>query len=212
MVKTPIVKEGYIFIAILGVITIAVGILLGPYWSIIPGCFWAFSMYFFRNPPRNVIKDDALILSPADGTVMSITDVYDEDFIGGEGTKVSIFLSVFDVHINRSPISGEIKYQQYTCGRFKPAYKEVAPFENERHTIGIENAHIKLLVIQIAGILARRIVSWVTLGSYIEQGQRYGMIKFGSCTEVIVPKNVEILVKKGDKVKGGLTIIGRLTR
>ena len=115
-----------------------------------------------------------------------------------------------DVHVNRSPISGEIKFQEYFVGRFKAAYKTVATFENERHAIGIENKHLKVVVIQIAGLLARRIVSWVTLGNNLERGERYGLIKFGSCTELIVPEHVQILVKPGDRVKGGTTIIGRI--
>jgi phosphatidylserine decarboxylase len=211
MVKTPIVKEGYIFIAVLAIITAIVALAVSPYWSIVPGVFWAFVTFFFRNPKRNVPLDDRLILSPADGKVMDVYEVYDEEFLNEPGKKVIIFLSVFDVHVNRTPIAGEIKYQQYTCGRFRPAYKESAGFENERHSIGLENDKMRVLVTQIAGILARRIVSWVTLGSVLAQGERYGLIKFGSCTEIIVPKSVEILVNKGDKVKGGETIIGRLS-
>ena len=132
------------------------------------------------------------------------------EFLLDEAIKVSIFLSVFDVHVNRSPIAGEITYQQYTCGGFRPAYKAAAGCENERHSLGLENDRMKVLVTQIAGILARRIVSWVTLGNVLTQGQRYGMIKFGSCTEVVMPKSVEVLVKKGDRVRGGETIIGRI--
>ena len=104
---------------------------------------------------------------------------------------------------------GQIKYQRYTCGGFVPAYKKAASFENERHAIGLENDKSRILVIQIAGLLARRIVSWTTLGHNLEQGQCYGMIKFGSSTEIVMPKSVDILVKKGDKVKGGITVIGR---
>lgn len=211
MVKTPIVKEGYIFIAVLAIITVVVALAVNPYWSIVPGVFLAFVTFFFRNPNRNVPFDERLILSPADGTVMDVYEVYDEEFLNEPGKKVIIFLSVFNVHVNRSPIAGEIKYQQYTCGRFRPAYKESAGFENERHSIGLENDKMRVLVTQIAGILARRIVSWVTLGSILKQGERYGLIKFGSCTEIIVPKSIEILVSKGDKVKGGETIIGRLS-
>lgn len=210
MVKTPIVKEGYIFIAVLAIITVVVALAVSPYWSIVPGVLLAFVTFFFRNPNRNVPLDDRLIMSPADGKVMDVSEVYDEEFLNEPGKKVVIFLSVFNVHVNRSPIAGEIKYQQYTCGRFRPAYKESAGFENERHSIGLENDKMRVLVTQIAGILARRIVSWVTLGSVLTQGERYGLIKFGSCTEIIVPKSVEILVKKGDKVRGGETIIGRL--
>lgn len=210
MIKTPIVKEGYIYIAVLGLVTIIVASYLGALWAIIPGVLTAFVTFFFRNPRRNVPDDDTLIMSPADGKVMGIAEVYDDQFLNDKGIKVTIFLSVFDVHVNRSPVQGEIKYQQYTCGRFKPAYKESASCENERHAIGLENNKMRVLVTQIAGILARRIVSWVTLGTVLKQGERYGLIKFGSCTELIVPTNVEILVKKGDRVKGGKTIIGRV--
>jgi phosphatidylserine decarboxylase len=210
MVRTPIVKEGYIYIAVLGLVTIIAALNLGALWAVIPGILTAFVTFFFRNPIRNVPDDDNLIMSPADGKVMGITEVYDDQFLNDKGIKVTIFLSVFDVHVNRSPVQGEIKYQQYTCGRFKPAYKESAACENERHAIGLENSKMRVLVTQIAGILARRIVSWVTLGTILKQGERYGLIKFGSCTELIVPTTVEILVKKGDRVKGGKTVIGRV--
>ncbi len=169
-----------------------------------------FFIYFFRNPPRKVIYDPFSLLSPADGKVMSIVEVQDDEYLGEAGTKVTIFLSPFDVHVNRSPMAGTIKFQQYVCGRFRPAYKAIAAWENERHAIGIESPYCRVLVTQIAGILARRIVSWVTLGTDLSQGQLYGMIKFGSCTELIVPRNVEILVSKGQRVRAGLTIVGRI--
>jgi len=210
MVKTPIVKEGYKYIGVLAFITVVVALTIDIYWSIVPGVLLCFVTFFFRNPNRAVPEDDSLILSPADGRVMSITEVHEDQFLNCDGVRISIFLSVFDVHVNRSPITGQIKFQQYTCGRFRPAYKESVGCENERHSIGLENERIRVLVTQIAGILARRIVSWVALGSTLRQGQCYGMIKFGSCTELIVPKNVQILVKKGDRVKGGVTVLGRL--
>ncbi len=210
MVKTPVVKEGYLYITILLIIAVIFDMTINLYWSIIPAVLAVYTTFFFRNPYRKVPLDENLILSPADGKVMAISKIYDEEFLFAEAQKVTIFLSIFDVHVNRSPIAGEIKFQQYTCGRFRPAYKEAAACENERHAIGIENNKIKVLVIQIAGILARRIVSWVTLGNVLEQGQRYGLIKFGSCTEIIMPSNIEIVVKKGDRVKGGETIIGRV--
>ena len=192
MVKAPIVKDGHFIIAFFLVLTIITAIFGDIYWSIIPGVLVLFFMFFFRNPNRKVILDDTLLLSPADGMVMGVEDIYDEEFLQEPATKVTIFLSVFDVHINRSPMHGEIKYQRYTCGGFRPAYKKSASFENERHAIGIDNGKIKILVIQVAGLLARRIVSWVTLGHNIEQGQRYGMIKFGSSTELILPKDVTV--------------------
>ena len=113
--------------------------------------------------------------------------------------------------MNRSPIAGEIKCQKYVCGRFRPAYKDEVGFENERHMLGIENEKgFRVTVTQIAGILARRIVSWVTLDDNMEKGQVYGLIKFGSCTELVVPDSVEVLVKKGDKVRGGESVLGRI--
>ncbi len=141
---------------------------------------------------------------------MSIVEAQDDDYLGEIGTKVTIFLSPFDVHINRSPLAGTIKFQQYVCGRFRPADKSMAAGENERHGLGIEAPNCRVLVTQIAGILARRIVSWVTLGTDLNQGELYGMIKFGSCTEIIMPQNVEILVSKGQKVRAGITVIGRI--
>ncbi len=210
MVKAPIAKEGYIYIAVLALITFVVYVVIDPYWSIVPGVLMGFISFFFRNPKREIPSDASLIVSPADGKVMSVCEVYDDQFLNEVGIKVTIFLSVFDVHINRSPIPGEIKFQQYTCGRFRPAYKESVGCENERHSIGIENENMRVLVTQIAGLLARRIVSWVTLGNVLEKGERYGLIKFASCTEIIVPKTVEILVKKGDRVTGGDTVIGRI--
>ena len=209
-IKSLIIKDGYIYIAALAVLSGLTAILLSPYWSIFPGVFTLFMVFFFRNPRRCIDSNDRNILSPADGKVMSIADKFEEKFLNGEGTKITIFLSVLDVHVNRSPIAGEIKYQEYCCGRFRPAYKDSVGWENERHTIGMESANMRILVTQIAGVLARRIVSWVTLGSLLAQGQLYGMIKFGSCTEIIVPKGVEILVKKGDHVKGGVTVLGKL--
>ncbi len=206
----PIVKEGLPFIGVMICITALVAVVANPYWAIIPAVVSCFFIYFFRNPPRKVIYDPSHLLSPADGKVMSITEVHDDEYLGEIGTKVTIFLSPFDVHVNRSPIAGTIKFQQYVCGRFRPAYKAIAAWENERHAIGIESPLCRVLVTQVAGILARRIISWVTLGTELSQGQLYGMIKFGSCTELIMPRTVELLVKKGQRVKAGITVIGRI--
>ena len=209
--KSLIVKDGYGIIAVCIVIAIILSLVFSPVWGILPLGLALFMMFFFRNPSREpIVQNDSVLVSPADGTVMSITEFYDEEYLEAPAKKVTIFLSVFDVHVNRSPMQGEIKYQRYTCGGFRPAYKSAASFENERHAIGIENKKFKILVIQIAGLLARRIVSWVTLGYELQQGQRYGMIKFGSSTELVVPSHVSILVQKGDKVKGGITIIGKV--
>ena len=207
----PVVREGYIYIA--AALFLAVVMYFGfgvavavPF--VVLACYFT---YFFRNPDRTIPTDEHLVVSPADGTVQDGVELEDDDFVKGPCTKIIIFLSVFNVHVNRSPIAGEIKCQKYVCGRFRPAYKDEVGFENERHMLGIENEKgFRVTVTQIAGILARRIVSWVTLDDNMSKGQVYGLIKFGSCTELVVPRNVEVLVKKGDKVRGGESVLGRI--
>ena len=206
-----IIKEGYYFAGVALLIALFFGTLIHPYAAILPAVIACYCIYFFRNPDRKIPADESLIVSPADGTVQDVVELDSDDFVKGTCRKIIIFLSVFDVHVNRSPIAGEIKIQKYVCGRFRPAYKDAVGFENERHLIGIENDKLRVTVTQVAGILARRIVSWVTLDDKLEKGELYGLIRFGSCTEIVVPANVEVLVKKGDKVRGGESIIGRIT-
>lgn len=211
MNRGPVVREGYVYIA--AALFLAVVMYFGfgvavavPF--VVLACYFT---YFFRNPDRTIPTDEHLVVSPADGTVQDVVELEDDDFIKGPCTKIIIFLSVFNVHVNRSPIAGEIKCQKYVCGRFRPAYKDEVGFENERHMLGIENEKgFRVTVTQIAGILARRIVSWVTLDDNMSKGQVYGLIKFGSCTELVVPRDVEVLVKKGDKVRGGESVLGRI--
>ena len=196
----PIIKEGFPLIGVMLFITI-IAVYFGYYSiAIITFILALFFVNFFRNA----------ILSPADGKVMEIEDVYEDLYLHRECKKVTIFLSVFDVHANRAPIEGKITYRHYTMGSFLPAFKEDVGFENERHTICIENDKTEVLVTQIAGLLARRIVSWTDLDSVLKRGQLYGMIKFGSCTEIYMDKNVEICIEKGQHITGGDTIIGRL--
>ncbi len=206
-----IVRQGYPFIAAALVLAVVCFIAFGIRIAVIPLVLACYFAYFFRNPDREVVQDPSLLYSPADGTVMDVSDFYDDEFLNAKAKKVTIFLSVFNVHVNRSPAEGTIKFQRYTVGEFLPAFNRKAAFENERFAMGIENERMKILVIQIAGILARRIDNWVNLGNHLDQGEVYGMIKFGSCTELVVPEEVDILCKKGDKVKGGITVLGRTT-
>lgn len=205
-----IIREGYYFAGTFIIIALLTGSAISPYAAILPAVLACYCIYFFRNPARKIPTDESLIVSPADGTVQDVVDIESDDFIKSPCKKVIIFLSIFDVHVNRAPIAGEIKVQKYICGRFRPAYKDSVGFENERHLIGIENEKIRVTVTQIAGILARRIVSWVTLDDKLEKGELYGLIRFGSCTEIVVPDNVEIFVAKGQKVRGGETVIGKI--
>ncbi len=162
-----------------------------------------FMLYFFRDPARVIPSGAGLIVSAADGRVTRIED--------GEHSKlVSVFLSPLDVHINRSPISGTIKSITYVKGKKMPATSNDASLVNERNSLVIEGEGITVTCTQIAGILARRIVCWPKSGDNLERGQKFGLIKFGSRTDILMPGNVELAVKIGDRVKGGETIIGKL--
>ena len=208
--KFLLAKESFIYIVCLLLIGICLYVIV-PVLAVIPLFFLLFIFYFFRNPPRKITKRENMIISPADGKVMYITEIDDDRFIFGRAYKISIFLSVFNVHINRAPISGIVKYIDYRPGKFLPAFKSHASEINERNTVGIENENIKIMVNQLTGFLARRIVCFVKEGDLLNKGDRYGLIEFGSCTEIIIPVDkVYLQVKPGEKVRGGKSIIGVL--
>lgn len=162
-----------------------------------------FMIYFFRDPHREVPREPGIIVSAADGRVTRIEEL-------PEGKLISIFMSPLDVHINRSPIAGEIVSVDYILGRKAPATSDNASLTNERNTLVIRGEGIEISVTQIAGILARRIVCWYGKGSLLERGQRFGLIKFSSRTDVKLPANAKITVRVGEHVKGGQTVIARL--
>ncbi len=163
----------------------------------------AFIAFFFRDPERNVPQEPNVIVSAADGRITRIEETE-------EGKLVSIFLSPLDVHINRAPIGGKITKITYTKGKKIPATSDKASYINERNSLVIENEKLKVTCTQIAGILARRIVCWKNEGDKVEIGERFGLIKFGSRTDILMPPSVEILIQIGDKVRGGETVIARL--
>jgi len=169
-----------------------------------------FVLYFFRAPERAIPADEKAIVSPADGRVIEVREVTEQEFLQGTAIQVSIFLSLFDVHVNRIPMSGRVTYYRYEPGRFHVASKPRASVENEHTAIGIESPSARLLFKQVAGILARRIVCSVREGQEVRRGQRFGMIKFGSRVDVFLPPSVTLGVRVGQKVKGGETIIGAL--
>ncbi len=204
----PIASAGWGYLIILFVITVSLFFLYKP-GSIVTTLLFIFVAFFFRNPKRTPPENDKLIVSPADGVVMSVIETDENDFIGGRVNKISIFLSVFNVHLNRSPLAGEVKYIKYVPGKFLPAFKSHASEINERNYIGIDASGIKVLVCQITGFIARRILCYVGKSDKLEKGQIFGIIKFGSCTEIYLPVDVNILIKPGEKVKGGETVIGR---
>jgi phosphatidylserine decarboxylase len=166
------------------------------------------SLYFFRDPKRVTTDKENALVSPCDGKVVAIERV-DDEFVDSS-VRISVFLSIFDIHINRIPFSGLVKRIDYKTGKFKSAIKNTSSFENERNTLFIENEKIKFKVTQIAGLVARRIVSYLHEGDFAKKGDRYGLIMFGSRVDLIIPDSINITVKVGDRLKGGVSIIGEI--
>ena len=161
----------------------------------------AFVAFFFRNPPRKIPEDARVIVSPADGKVVRLERV-------GNVTQMSIFLSLFNVHVNRSPIAGRIQAVDYRPGKFLAAYHAAASRENERNIVMVSDGRINIVFTQIAGVVARRIVFWRKVGDEVAKGELVGLIRFGSRVDVLFPAGTEATVKVGDRVKGGSTQIG----
>ncbi|HUR80403.1 MAG TPA: phosphatidylserine decarboxylase family protein [Thermoanaerobaculia bacterium] len=203
--------EGWIFVvpvAILG----AVALLIQWYVAAMVFSFIvAFLLHFFRDPERSGSERHIDVLSPADGTVVQIRDVADGDVWPGLTRQVSIFMSVFDVHVNRAPISGRIVHYRYSAGKRMVAMSHKSSLDNEQNLIVMtDNRGATLAFKQIAGLLARRIVFDKKEGDEVARGERIGMIKFGSRVDVFFPANAHILVKPGDKPKAGLTILAEI--
>lgn len=203
-----IVRDGIVYILVPGALMI-VFLVLG-FWpvSILFGLLAAFMAFFFRDPRRQPPADSSVVVAPADGLVTRVQPIQEGN--PASATLVSIFLSPFDVHINRAPIAGKITDVSYTGGKFLMATDERASLVNEQNALTIEGDKITVVCKQIAGILARRIVCWKRAGERVELGERFGMIKFSSRTDIVLPDSVEVLVKKGNRVRGGTTIIGRI--
>lgn len=209
MKQYPVSRDGWSYIAVLALLTIF-AYWLRPGLAILPGILLLFVLCFFRNPERKIPEDPFTLVSPADGVVMDVERVFEERFFKGESIRIRIFLSLVNVHVNRSPIEGKVVYRAYREGKMLPAFKSHSSELNEKNFIGIENEHLHILVTQITGFVARRIVCWANEGDTLQKGERFGLIKFGSCTEIFLPPDVEVVVSAGDKVRGGETIVGRV--
>ena len=170
-----------------------------------------FSLYFFRDPERRPPSDENLAVSPADGLVVEVKEIGEDEVIKRRAKRIAIFLSVFDVHVNRAPISGEITHSESMTGRFLDARNPSSSEVNARRTWAIQGKGMTIVVRQITGAIARRICAWKQVGDSVERGERFGMIRFGSRTEVDLPLDSEILVKPGQKVRGGETAIARVS-
>jgi phosphatidylserine decarboxylase len=203
-----IVREGIPYIAVPALLTIVVFAVGYWYVALFFLALTAFMAFFFRDPIREPPHDRDVVVSPADGRITRISRVAPED--SHSPNLVSIFLSPLDVHINRAPIAGRLVDVSYTKGKFLMATDENASLVNEQNMLTIEGEKITVVCKQIAGILARRIVCWKHKGERVSLGERFGLIKFSSRTDIILPDEVEILVSEGLKVQGGTTIIGRI--
>ncbi|MEW6214510.1 MAG: phosphatidylserine decarboxylase family protein [Nitrospirota bacterium] len=217
-----IAPEGYPFIFgsfVITIITLACSILNWKFGSnnfisycllLTAYCFFGitlFMAFFFRDPERKIPEGEGVFVSPADGKVILIKDIYEKDYLKADTREISIFMSPLDVHVNRVPCDGIVRVVKYSPGRFIAAYKDDASIKNENIVMVIDGKEGRVLVRQVAGFIARRAVCRVKVGDVIRRGERYGIIKFGSRLDVYLPKDTMIKVQLGDKVKAGETIL-----
>lgn len=207
-------REGYPFIfgflLITGVASV-LWIYFTSYFSLITFCLsfglTIFMVFFFRDPERKIPEGEGIFVSPADGKVILIKDVYEKDYLKDDAKEISIFMSPVNVHVNRAPCSGNVSVVKYSPGRFMAAYRDTASMNNENIIMVLDGKEGRVLVRQVAGFIARRAVCRVKVGDVLRRGERYGIIKFGSRLDVYLPKDTKIMVKLGDKVKAGETVI-----
>ena len=201
------VRDGYFYGAAFLLAAVALVYFTGNWWwAILPVLLAGFFLWFFRDPRREIPAGAGLIVSPGDGVVTETVAIETPD---GRRQRVSVFLSVFNVHVNRMPIAGEVVRVEYKKGLYLNAMNPQSAERNEQAIVTVRGEGIEVTFKQIAGLLARRIVCHLKVGQKVERGERMGLIKFGSRVDVIVPADVEIVVKKGDKVSGGSTVLAR---
>lgn len=214
-------KEGYKSILVTAIIFAVINLLSFYFISYsLPWLSWVifvltlglllFIMSFFRVPNRQLTKGDGLVISPADGKVVVIEEVYDEEYFKDKRLQISVFMSPANVHQNRNPVAGEIVYNQYHKGKFLVAWHPKSSTENERHSVVIRSAKGEVLVKQIAGALAKRIINYLTVGQKVEQNAEYGFIKFGSRVDLLLPIGTKVNVQLNEVVKGGVTVLATL--
>lgn len=201
------VRDGYYYGAVMLAAAVLIGWLTSPYWSIIPVLLAAFFMWFFRDPERAIPSNAGAVVSPADGKVTEVAQIHVND---KTHLRISIFLNVFNVHVNRSPVAGVIRAAHYQTGKFLNAMNPACAECNEQNTVTVEGGGQTIVFKQIAGLLARRIVFSKKIGERVERGERVGLIKFGSRTDVLLEPGATVQVKVGDHVKGGSSILAFL--
>ena len=212
-----IAREGLVFVAIAAALT------AGGFWLALSRRSWGlwllafvllvvalWVVYFFRDPERTGPRGETLVVSPADGRVVMITEVDEPAFLKSKAIRISIFMNIFNVHVNRYPVSGEVAYLHYNPGKFLNAASEKSSLENEQMSVGIESGGRKVLVRQIAGLVARRIANYAHVGDSAAQGERMGIIRFGSRVDVFLPTDAKVVAKLGDTPAAGSTVLAEL--
>ncbi len=206
----PVAAEGWPFILPLAAVTalfFAVG-WKNTAWVGLALTF--FVLFFFRDPDRPVPQGEGVVVSPADGKVIVVKDIFEPDYLKQDVKQISIFLSVFNVHVNRVPVGGTVETVRYNPGKFLVASVDKASLDNEQTGVVISDGKNKVLVKQIAGLIARRIVCYAKPGDTVKTGERYGLIRFGSRVDIFLPKDADVMVKVGDRIKGSRDVIGVL--
>jgi phosphatidylserine decarboxylase len=207
--KWPIAIEGLPFLIPMVLLTVMLGILGWKVWMSLGILLSLFIAYFFRNPKREIPNLRNIILSPADGRVIHVGECQEDRFLKEKALKVSIFMSLFDVHLNRAPVSGKVLERNYLPGQFWVASMEKSSLLNEQNAMILETEdRFKILLIQIAGLVARRIVCYAKAGDLLRKGEIFGLIRFGSRVDLYLPPEVKPIVRVGQHVKGGESIIG----
>jgi phosphatidylserine decarboxylase len=204
----PVAAEGWLFILPLAAVTVLCFLLGWKHLGYVAFALSLFVLFFFRDPERTIPEGKGVIVSPADGKVIVIKDIYEPDYLKQDVKQISIFLSVFNVHVNRVPIGGIVEMVKYNPGKFLVAAVDKASLDNEQTGMVISDGKTKVLVKQIAGLIARRIVCYAKTGDTVKVGERYGLIRFGSRVDLFLPKNTDLMVKVGDRIKGARDVIG----
>ncbi|MBI4685813.1 MAG: phosphatidylserine decarboxylase family protein [Nitrospirae bacterium] len=201
-------SEGYPYIIFFAIVTVIAFFIAGIWLALLPFVLTIFMLFFFRDPERKIPEGKGIFLSPADGKIILIQDIREDKFLKDNTTEVSIFMSPFNVHVNRAPCDGVVESVVHTAGRFLSAFRHEASLQNENIAMLLNTNERKVLVRQVAGFLARRAVCRVKAGDKLKRGERYGIIKFSSRLDIYLPREADIKVKSGEKVKAGETVIG----
>src|SRR5210317_172827 len=207
--QIPVAREGYPYIAFIAFTTFIFALLEYDLIALIMLFLTGFVVYFFRDPDRISPDDEDVVVSPADGKVILVEKIFDDRFVNEHVYKISIFMSVFDVHVNRTPYSGRVEKIVYTPGSFYAANTDQGGLANEHCGVVLSTAKdFRYAVVQVAGLVARRIVCWAEKGDKIERGSRFGLIRFGSRVDIYLPQQMQLEVRSGQRVRAGETVIG----